>query len=122
LRVPDKLFRSAFWPLPRDESRQRVLPASEAWRSRTASCGDQLQMSGSLNLSAFGNHLREFFVFDIIDTVGVVVVRERPLLDFLNVLADSGDRDVGQVRKTFSEFRLEIGEDAEQIMTQQDLA
>ena len=52
----------------------------------------------------------------------MVVVREAPFLDLLDVLPDAADSDLGQVGETLGELGLEVGEHAEQIVTQQDLA
>ncbi len=51
----------------------------------------------------------------------MVVIGEGAVLDFLNVLPDAGDGDLRQLGKTLGELGLEVGEDAEQVVAQQDL-
>lgn len=51
----------------------------------------------------------------------MVVVRERAFLHLFYILPDSADGHFGQFGVTLGEFRLEIGEHAEQIVAQQDL-
>ncbi len=52
----------------------------------------------------------------------MVVVGKRAVLDLFNVLRNSRDRDFRELGEAFGEFRLEVGEHAEQIVAEKDLS
>ena len=71
---------------------------------------------------SFRDHRCELVVFGIVHRVGVVVVGKRALFDFLDVFPDAVDGDFGQLGEALGEFRLEVGEHAEQVVAEQNLA
>ena len=75
----------------------------------------------ALDLLAPPHQIGEFFQLLRLDCVGVVVVREAALLHFFDVLADAGYRNLGKLGKALGELRLEVGEDAKEVMTEQNL-
>src|SRR6185437_4312388 len=64
----------------------------------------------------------EFLVLLRIDRVTVIVVGKAARLDLGDVFRQSPDRHLGQIRIPLRELRLEIGENAQQVIAEQDLA
>src|SRR2546430_1080645 len=63
----------------------------------------------------------EFFVLLLVDRIAVIVVRESAALDVFHVRLEAGHCDLGEVAVALCEFRLEVGEYAEQVIGEQDL-
>src|SRR5689334_11065373 len=73
------------------------------------------------DLAALGHQLGKLLVLGLVDRIAVIVVGEGALFDLLHILLDAGYRNLGQLGKALGEFRLEVGEHAEQVVAEQDL-
>src|SRR5579875_1586090 len=77
---------------------------------------------GTSNLPSFGDHRREFLVFRLVDRIRVIVVGERAFLDFLHILPNARNGNLGQLGIAFGELRLEVGKHAQKVVAKKDLA
>src|SRR5579864_4235304 len=94
---------------------------SAAWVACFTARVTQVYGSSSCLLAPL-DEIAEFLVLLRIDRVAVVVVRKLARLHLGDVLRESRDRNLRQVRVPLRELRLEVGENAQQVVAEQDLA
>src|SRR5687767_5168586 len=87
----------------------------------SAGAGRAMFASAPLDLLPLSDHGGELLVFRVVHRVGVVVIGERALFHFLDVFPDAADCDFGELGEALGELRLEVGENAEQVVAEQYL-
>src|SRR5579875_3970597 len=85
----------------------------------TALC--RCAMAPGSDLTSPFYHVGEFLVFGLIDGIGMVVVGKFARFHLLDIPANAIHGDFRQIAEPLGELGLEVGEDAEQVIAQQDL-
>src|SRR5262245_22277430 len=80
-----------------------------------------VRLAGTSDLPSLGDHAGKLLILGFVHRIGVLVIRERALLDLFHVLGDARDRDLRELGVALGELRLEVGEHAEQVVAQENL-
>src|SRR5262245_55937285 len=80
-----------------------------------------VRLAGTSDLPSLGNHAGKRLILGFVHRIGVLVIRERAVLDLFHILSDARDRDLRELGVALGELRLEVSEHTKQVVAQENL-